>query len=176
VLTDAAGDASPFVQVLDADVLDLLAVSVDSDGTALSVTFTVGDLDPAQPQAEYDLDFMLATATQTLHEAVNCQVGSHKTGLAENECFFVADTPPWLSDPPGTVVDTVLQRAVTQVPAVVDYAANTVTATVPYALMGGTAGDVADRWYAQSCEGYFVVGVCSADVTSPRGGTPHTLG
>jgi hypothetical protein len=170
VLSDPAGDASPFVPVLDADVLDLLTVTADSDGTDLAVTFAIGDLYEGQSQSQYDVQFVLTTAMGDVEAFFLCLVGDHGTGLAENDCQFGFATPTF-SDPPASVVSNVKFP----VPFTVDYDANTVTATVSYAAMGGASGDVAGHWYAESCEMYFETGICSDDI-SPNSWTPHTLG
>lgn len=170
LLSDAAGDASVWVPVIDEDPLDLLTVSVDSDGADLTVTFEVADLYDGQPDAHYDLQFDLATSTGTVFRVVMCDVGDHGTDLGELapwlvvslECsLYIPDLPLGLS--PSVVVASTA-----------DFAADTVTATIPYSLLGASPGDVVGDPRAESCEDYFLTGICPADDTLPSTAT-YTL-
>lgn len=160
LLTDPAGDQAlptanlPLVP-WDSH-LDLLALWIDSDGTNFTFTMNVTDLQADQPMATYEVSFSVGGPSLS----VRCRIGDSATGLFAPQCIVSTFT---------SVAGLIGIGSSTTVASSFDFAANFMTATVPYTLLGVSSGDDLGAFRVTTCEARFVAfascGVDSATTT-----------
>jgi hypothetical protein len=122
---DPAGDATP-----DRASLDILSVSVDSDGSDLIVVFGLDDVQANQPATRYSFHVDDQDGAEI---SIDCYLGFGFIQLESQTCAASHEAID------GPAVGTFEEIAST---SAFDLTADTIAVHVPYTEFGGASGDV----------------------------------
>lgn len=185
ILTDPAGDAHAIQSTaFGVDHLDILGATLDSDGTNVIATLSYVDLTASQPFSHYYLYFTLTTAAGSRNTDLFCTVGDHGTGVGavvgpvdalDSVAYWrctvrVPQTVPGEWSPVRAI-----RQAQVEVPSVVDLAANTIQATIPYSTLVAASGSTLSNLRAETSESFATVGFNNADQAAAASGYTYTF-